>query len=157
MTDIAFWLKAIPWILTASIKFLYTPPLILAAGYSMWETFWLMVSGGVFGTFVWYYAGDGLVSLIVAGWKRIRPAKKAPKPKKTFTKRNKLIAKTRMNWGLVGLAVVTPCIISIPVGTLLAARFYRNDWRTLPTLLLACAAWAAVLTLAYGFVFTGMN
>jgi len=146
MNDPVGWGAAVGLALLASVKYLYTPPAIFAAGYDFWGTLIIMLAGGVFGILAWFFAGGLLVRLFSA----IIPKRK--KPKKTFSRKNKMIVRVKSRWGLIGLVIITPCIISIPVGTLLAVRFFRHDRRTLPYLLISTVAWAIVLTIAYDSV-----
>lgn len=48
--------------------------------------------------------------------------------------------------GLIGLALITPSLISIPVGCMLAAKYFSHDKRTVPVLLTAVVFWAFILT-----------
>ena len=44
-----------------------------------------------------------------------------------FTKKNKFYVKLIRNYGLFGIAIFSPVLISIPVGSFLAARFFENQ------------------------------
>ena len=68
------------------------------------------------------------------------------KKKKVFTKRNRLLIRVKSSWGLIGLALISPSVISIPLGSLLAARYFRNDPRTLPVFFAAVVFWSFTLT-----------
>ena len=151
MNDPTSWGEILVLALTASVKYLYTPPIILGLGYSFWETLFIMLAGGLAGILAWYFAGGLLMQGLSWIGGKIWP--KSNKPKKKFSRKNKFIVRTKARWGLIGLAVITPCIISIPIGTLLAVRYFRNDWRTLPYLLISTVAWAVVLTVLYAAVF----
>ena len=83
-------------------------------------------------------------------WRMVVPPK--DKPKKKFSRKNKLIVRVKSRWGLIGLALITPTIISIPVGTLLAARYFGNNWRTLPYMLLSVVGWGFVATIGWDFI-----
>ena len=45
--------------------------------------------------------------------------------KKVFTKRNRRIVSIKQKYGLIGIAVSTPFLLSIPVGVFLVVRYYR--------------------------------
>jgi hypothetical protein len=49
-------------------------------------------------------------------------------------------------WGLRGLAALTPILLSIPLGTILAAKYFRHDRRTVPLLLSSVLIWSVVLS-----------
>lgn len=151
MNDPTSWGEIVVLTLTASVKYLYTPPIILGLGYSFWETLFIMLAGGLAGILAWYFAGGLLMQGFSWLGSKIRP--KSKKEKKKFSRKNKFIVRTKSRWGLIGLAIITPCIISIPIGTLLAVRYFRNDWRTLPYLLISTVSWAIVLTVLYAAIF----
>lgn len=48
---------------------------------------------------------------------------------------------------MFGLALLTPSVISIPIGAVVSARFYRQDKLMLPMLLISTVLWCFVLTL----------
>jgi hypothetical protein len=104
------------------------------------------------GILVFYYAG----SLIAAWWNHIkaliksifirRPAEVIERqPKRHFTRTNKMIVKIKRRFGLAGIAFVTPCIISIPAGTLVAVAFYRKRKPILLYLFVSLLLWSIVL------------
>ena len=150
MNDPTSWGAVASLALLASVKYLYTPPVILELGYSFWETIFIMLAGGIAGTLVWYYIGGLLIKGIQALWQRVVPP--SNKPKKKFSRKNKLIVKVKSRWGLIGLALITPTIISIPIGTLLAARYFGHNWRTLPYMLLSVVGWGFVATIGWDFI-----
>ena len=114
--------------------------LLIGKGYSYQNTVLILLCGGSFGTFVFFYFGEGVNILIN---KLLNKKKK----KKTFTKMNRFIIKVKSGYGLIGLALLTPVLFSIPLGCFLAARFYyKNKW-TLPALLSAVVFWSFILPL----------
>ena len=126
MNDPTSWLEILTLTLTASVKYLYTPPIIFGLGYNFWETFFIMLTGGILGTLAWYFAGGMLMRGFAALWRLFVKPKETPK--KVFSRKNKFIVRVKSRWGLIGLAIITPCIISIPVGTLLAVRYFSSNW-----------------------------
>ena len=72
--------------------------------------------------------------------------------KKTFTKKNKLIIKIKKQYGLVGIIVLAPPLLSIPLGTFLAVRFYQKNKRIIIYLIISVIFWSIILSfLAYFF------
>lgn len=132
-------LQVIGLMLIASVKFLYAPTAVYMAGYNFLQSLLITSGGGFLGVFIFFYLGE----LILRGWRKLFPQKK---PKRRFTKGNRLFVKIRARYGLYGLAFVTPCIISIPVGCLLAARYYSHSRAVLPLLFVSVVFWSVVLT-----------
>lgn len=66
-----------------------------------------------------------------------------PKKKKIiFSKRSKRFVKIKNKWGLFGIAILTPLILSIPIGTFLAIRFYKATKKTIFILILFIIIWS---------------
>ena len=57
-----------------------------------------------------------------------------------------MIVRVKRNQGLNGLAAITPVLISIPLGTILAARYFRHDKRALPVLFSSVLIWDVILS-----------
>jgi len=107
--------------LFASVKFLFAPFSALAIEGNTWQLTYLFVcSGGILGVTFFYYSASFLME---------RAAKKRLKStvvKKKFTKVNKAIIKVKHTVGIYGLALLAPLIISIPVGTIISAKFFHH-------------------------------
>jgi len=131
--------KIVGLILFASVKFLFAPSTVYLSGYSYFETICITIVGGWFGVFVFFYLG-ALIFRYLATRIKFWPAGK------NFSKKNRFIVKIKRTYGIIGLATLTPCLISIPIGCMLAARYFRTDRRTLPALLIAVVFWSFVLT-----------
>ncbi len=71
-----------------------------------------------------------------------------PERKKIFTWKNKLIVITVRRFGLVGVALLTPTLLSIPVGTLIAARYFRNPRRVVGYLCASVVLWSLIFSSA---------
>ncbi len=103
------------------IKFLFAPATArFIEGNHFIITYLVCVSGAMTGAGICYYLSVYLINLTQA-----RRAKKGIK-KKVFTKKNKLIIRTKNSLGIVGLALLTASFISIPLGTIITAKFYRH-------------------------------
>ncbi len=66
--------------------------------------------------------------------------------KKKFTRTNKIIVRVKRAFGLIGLALLTPTIISIPLGSIIAAKYFRRNRWTVPALLISVAFWSVLLS-----------
>jgi uncharacterized membrane protein YfcA len=67
------------------------------------------------------------------------------KPRKKFTWGRKFVIRTKMRFGLLGLVVTTPSIISIPIGAFVIHRFYRKKSRNVLFLILSLVCWSLLL------------
>lgn len=132
-------LQIIGLILFSSVKFFFAPSTIYLSGYSYFETIAITITGGAIGVFVFFYTGSAI-------FKFIGDRFSSSKPKRSFSRKNRFIIKVKSSWGLIGLALLSPTLISIPLGCLLASRYFRNDRRTIPFLMGSVVFWSFVLT-----------
>jgi hypothetical protein len=67
------------------------------------------------------------------------------KGKPAFTTNRRRIVRVKQNFGLIGIAVLGG-LVGVPVGALLAFKYFENRSETLPVMILSYAAWSALLT-----------
>ena len=148
-------LKIIQVILISSVKFLFAPPVALSLGFNFWQTILLTSTGGILGIILFYFLSTGILKLYRYILKRLRTAfskdKSSAKKKKHFPRRNKLIIRLRGKIGMYGLIVLTPCILSIPLGCFLVNKYYSRNKYVVLYLCIAIILWSVVLSSAYFF------
>jgi len=113
--------------------------------------------GGLAGILFFHYLFEKLIII----WRhytknrsfRLLPNKGAKKEKKIFTKRNRRIVRLKSKYGLAGIAILTPLIFSIPLGTFLVTRYFSHQKMKLVYLATANLAWSVIYTLFYLFFF----
>lgn len=142
----------------AATKFLFGPVAAIQVYYfTFWETILVLILGGVVGVTIFYFFGE-LFFLSVAKWRHARDEKKKAKGimviRKKFTPFNRRVIRIKHRFGIMGLAFLTPCIISIPIGSVIIARFYhhRSALKVLSTLYLWVVIWAFILTYFNDFI-----
>ncbi|MDE0770809.1 MAG: hypothetical protein OSB25_01225 [Salibacteraceae bacterium] len=123
-------------VLLASIKFLFAPSTTYALGYTFWQTIVISLIGAWFGVFVFYYAGGWVFDW----WSKISK----PSDKK-FSKKNRIIVWFKNDFGLIGITLVLG-FASIPIVSLLAAKYFRHLPITIYALLASTVVWAFLLT-----------
>ena len=135
-------LEAVAVALLVSVKFAWTVPL-LPLRYSFVESLIISLSGGIGGTLFFFYLGtwamDRLKRLNLFG-------RKKKKPKKVMSRRNKTIVRIKQRFGLAGIALLTPSLLGIPIGAIVAARYFRSDKRTVIFMLGSVVLWALLFT-----------
>lgn len=136
---------------TSIVKFLFAALVSYGFDHTYWQTILLLAIGGSIGTVGFYLLGKQVIE-----WFRMRYARRRAErlakglaPRRIFTRTNRLIVRMKRTYGLIGLAVMPP-ILSIPVTSIIAAKYFRHDRRTLPYLLTAVLAWSVVLSTAWG-------
>ena len=132
-------------LLLSALKFLLAPGSIYAVGYNFWGTILISTIGGWMGVLGFFYFGKIILGFFQ--WFSLRLRTGPVKPKRKMTRTNRMIVKIkRHHMGIIVLALITPTLTSIPVGSVIAARFFRYDRWTVPLLFLGVLFWAFVLT-----------
>lgn len=133
--------------LVCTIKFIIGLGMALAYNFSPIIFYATTVGGGMIGVFVYLYLWD-FILLIKA--KLVKP-----KPHIIHIKINKNIRKMvhfSRTWGIYGIALVTPTIISMPVGTLICRAIEKNKWHIKLVMFVSLSFWSLlIITLQYLF------
>lgn len=158
--------KLVQVMLLSGIKFIFAPLLSLGLGFNWIETIVVTTIGGILGVFFFFY----LSKLIILFFKKLTPIVKRffkktisffkkeslevqsiknSSTKKVFTKKNKLILKTKKKFGLLGISVLTPVLLSIPLGTFLANKYYKNKKKVLFSLSVSVVCWSLIFSSIY--------
>lgn len=69
------------------------------------------------------------------------------KKKKAFTRTNKLIVWIKRSIGIYGVTILAPLFLSIPIGSIICAKFYGDQKKTFPLMLLFTASYSALMCL----------
>lgn len=128
---------------TGMVKFMFAPAVgLLLGGQFTGVMLWSFV-GGCLGTLLFFRLSAWLME-----WARrraLRKVERTGKHPKVFTRFNRFVVKVKGMHGLLGIAAVLP-FISIPVGSILAAKYFKHDRRTVPALLGSVAVWSVLLS-----------
>jgi len=68
------------------------------------------------------------------------------KRKKIFTKMNKMMVNTKRKFGIYAFTFIVPLIFSIPLGSILCAKFYGHQKHTYPLMALNMALYGMVMS-----------
>ncbi len=141
-------------ILFSSFKFAATFPLVIIQyEFSFLETILWTNVGGILGVYFFAFLSEKLL----AWWKRMfrRSNRKIledeQQVKKIFTRRNRRIVQIKQKYGLIGIALITPFLLSIPVGVFLVVRYYRSSKLKFLYLIAANIIWSVIYTGFYMF------
>ena len=140
-------------ILSSSVKFAMTFPLaVLQFNFSFAETILWTNLGGVMGIYFFAYLSDKLIVWWGKkfGQKR-KPVDTSGHSKKIFTKKNRRIITIKQRYGLIGIALITPLLLSIPVGTFLMVRYYYNSRFKFVALIASNILWSVIYSVFYIF------
>jgi len=131
-------LEILSLLLVSATKFFLAPSIAIYLGYGFLKSVFITSAGGIIGFFIFFKFG-----IIIRKWflKLFKKKKKA-----FFTKKTRLIVKVRAKYGLWGLAILTPCLLSVPIGAFLASRYYSKDKRTIPFFIGFIILWSILLS-----------
>lgn len=145
-----FWheIKQILGIFTLStVKFGFGGvPWAVFAHYKFFKAVTITTAGGVTGSILFANISEWALD----GWYKFRQ-KYLPyrKSKNKTILDSKFVHKVKDKWGLAGIAFFTPIILSIPIGTMLAVRFYNDKQKVISYMLISIAIWDVVLYFTY--------
>lgn len=136
-----FW-DIIVWFLVASVKFVIAVTKLLVISNRAW--YWdmlIVMAGGTFGVLIFTFLGAAI-------------SKKLEKYNFFKMKRSKLrkLIKIKNGYGLIGIAFITPVIISIPVGCIISSAFENDRNRVLRLQISSVLIWSLVLFIAKGLL-----
>ena len=141
-------------ILFSSFKFAATFPLVIIQfEFSFAETILWTNVGGIAGIYFFAFLSGKLLSW----WKRAfrRSNRKImsdeQQVKIIFTRKNRRIVRIKQKYGLMGIALITPFLLSIPVGVFLVVRYYRTSKTRFLFLIGANLFWSVIYTGFYMF------
>jgi len=151
--------KIIQVFLLATVKYVITFPYALLIGLDFQQTLIAVTLGGIAGFFFFYH-----LSGFVSKWFHLRKPflrKHIPLPirlkyrqlivwrkkltgERVFSKRNRFIAGFRAKFGLFGIVILSPIVLSIPIGAFLLNKYYSKHKMAKPYMVLSIVSWTAV-------------
>jgi len=117
---------------------------VVALKFSFLTGLIMNISAGFTGVSFFFFLSDYFMER--AHKKRVRRLiNGTAKPKRIFTLVNKFLVRGKRKLGLFGIAILTPMFISIPLGSIITAKFFTHKKWAYPSLLLAVVFWALVI------------
>lgn len=128
-------------------------------GFPFLENFLWTSLGSCIGVLVFYALSERLTERSRLRWlrKRMERAATGADNARMFTKRNRRIIRIKHISGYLGVAALTPLVLTIPLGGILAARFFHHDRRTIPALLVSVVLQAMAVTALLSGIFDSFN
>lgn len=128
-------LEILGWVLLSSVKFVLAIIPLLASSPRVWfYDIFIVAAGGCLGVFVFTFLG----SVISHYLSRFHFFKIKYKNLKRFIR-------IKNGYGLIGIAFLTPLVISIPVGCILSAAIERDKWRVIRLQVSSVCLWSIFL------------
>lgn len=110
------------------VKFMFAPYSGKALGFSFLENHIVTFLGALVSATIFYHGASyfnnrARLKRIKKDAKRVAQGKK---PKKKFTRTNKIIIKIKHGIGFYGLGIFAPIFLSVPIGSIIVAKFYHH-------------------------------
>lgn len=120
----------------STIKFMVMPFAGPGLKLSFIETYMSSCAGAIASATVFYFMAEYFMKRSHA--KRVKAREEAAasgielKQRKKFTKLNRFIVRIKMRIGLIGICFWAPFFMSIPIGSIVTAKFYGKRHVTFP-------------------------
>ena len=134
--------------LLSTIKFMFAPLTGSGLGLPFWETYVASVAGGTFGAAIFYFSSELLLKY--SRKKKIAKEEEATRLgltitcKKKFNKTNRFIIRIKRSLGIYGICFWAPFFLSVPIGSIIVAKFYGKLKKTFPLIVIGMAINALV-------------
>ncbi|PKP21327.1 MAG: hypothetical protein CVU05_07045 [Bacteroidetes bacterium HGW-Bacteroidetes-21] len=138
--------------LISTVKFVFSFPLAAGFNFDFLLTFLVTTTGGVAGIFFFAFISKELIlfwNWVVNKYSKKKDISQVEKTENTVIKPTPISRKRKyVRWkngiGLYGISLLTPLIISIPIGTFLIVRFYGRTWYNLMIMCGFVVLWSLV-------------
>jgi hypothetical protein len=135
-------------ILSSTWKFAATFPVaVYVFKMTFLQTIFYTNIGGLLGIIASAILSKGLIKIYISFWPD--KLKRKIKNGKKFSRRNRLLVNLKKKYGLLGIAFLTPVLLSIPLGTFLVAKYYGQSKKSYGYLLFSQLIWSFVYTVFY--------
>jgi len=139
--------------LMGTVKFMFAATSMMAFSVSYWEVVFATFLGA-FVSFNIFFFFSGLLMERARDKKLEKIKNGSLKFKKQFSRMNKFIVKMKLSsFGYFVLVIVGPMVLSIPIGSIIIAKFYRRIKFTYWLEMVSLFLWANLFTLANLYIF----
>jgi uncharacterized membrane protein len=134
--------------LLSTTKFVFgAVPLALAAGFSFFEAVTVTSLGGFVGCTFFTIMSDRLLLF----FRQRRERRDALDPanirvRRKFSRQNRTIVRVKHRFGLIGIALLTPLLFSIPLGCFLAVRYFKHKRQILMYMFASILFWSVSIS-----------
>lgn len=122
------------WIIFSIFKYPLSLFTSLISGSCLY--FSLTLIGGIIGIVLFTQIGSRFEKWLV---------RRFPKRFKRFSFKNRMLVKLRRNWGVWGIAFLTPMVLGIPVGVGLALALTTSKTKIIKSMIVSIVIWSMLL------------
>lgn len=148
------WGSLITVFFLSTFKFVFAPFTGELLGLSFFVTALTCFLGGTFSALIFFFLSE---FFIVRSIRKKRERKEEAirlgmqwVEKPAFTRTNKMIVRMKRALGIYGICFWAPFFLSVPIGSIITAKFYGKDKRSFPLVVIGMAMNSMIMTsLAY--------
>lgn len=130
------WIGVLIAFLWSPFKFMFgVATAFLTPGLNPWLGLAITSGGAMLGVLVYVYAGEWLLEKWLS----------RKKQRQIFSKTSRRLVRIRKSGGLWGVALLTPVLLSIPVGCILAITMEHHRMRIVRMMLVSILAWGILI------------
>ncbi len=132
------------------IKFMFAPFAGPKAGLTFFETYLSCTSGAIVSSAIFFFSASYFMNR--AQLKREKAQQELldqglpVKVKKRFTRMNKFVVRMKRSVGIIGISFWAPFFLSIPLGSIIAAKFYGENNKAFPLIVIGIFANGIITT-----------
>ena len=147
--------KLLQVLIVSGIKFLFAPLISIGYGFNYIQTSLITAFGGILGILFFYFLSKWIIAqyykfspVIYSYFTGVKISRsriiliRESIIKKKFTRKNKLIINVRNKYGFFGVIILTPVLLSIPLGAFLARKYYSGRSHTLIYMSISAVFWS---------------
>ncbi len=145
-------MKELTVIFFCTWKFALTIPVaVFGMKFSFLKTLLVTNIGGILGILFFMYVSELLINL----WLRFIKPHFAflNKERPVFTKRRRKFVQIKSKYGLTGIIILNPIILSIPISSFLVVKYYGKKVHHILYLFSGQLAWSVLYTFFYFYLF----
>jgi hypothetical protein len=152
-------LKIIQVFLLASVKYVITFPFAILIGLNLQQTLIAVTLGGIAGFFFFYHISGFAIKRfhhvksflrkylplsVRLKYRQLKTWRIRITGERVFSRRNRFLVNLRSKFGLPGIVILSPVILSIPIGAFLLNKYYSKHKFAMPLMVLSILSWTAV-------------
>jgi hypothetical protein len=152
-------LKIIQVFLLASVKYVITFPFAILIGLNLQQTLIAVTLGGIAGFFFFYHMSGFAIKRfhhvksflrkylpisVRLKYRQLKAWRIRITGERVFSRRNRFLVNLRSKFGLPGIIILSPVILSIPIGAFLLNKYYSKHKFAMPLMVLSILSWTAV-------------
>lgn len=151
--------KILQVIVLASVKYALTFPYALLIGLDLQHTMVSVTFGGIAGSIFFYYftafairqihhvydfVWDHSPGSLRLRYRQLVAWRKRVTGERVFSRRSRFLVTFRKKYGLIGIVIASPLLLSLPLGAYLLNKYYPKHKMALSYMLLSIISWATV-------------